>query len=865
MRFFESSTIAPPRPLREVRLAAINFIADAVNRTLDLREIADNAIHAILSVTKLDGGCVYIWHESDQALRLFAHRGLAEAFVRQMAVMRKGEDATVDAALDGTTKVIADFALTPRLFRSSGVAAGFQAAVLCPIRAQGLVVGMVALGCYKAREFEKEDVDLIEVIANQIGNAMVRAELEASVRASEGQYRGLVENSDDAIYIAGPDGRPRFANSAFARVLGYQADELATIDPFTRIHPDDVETVRAAYAVLACGESVHNLEYRFCRADGQWIDLQCNAGAFSRDGHQVEEFQFVVREVTQLKQRQQQLERRNRQLSALTTLAAVANSSLNIEQIARNTLRVALDSTGMDGGGVHLLDVATRHLRLYVQIGLPDQLLEQLRVLNWGEGVAGTVAATGEPKVYHDLVAEAPMARPAAGQAGFKSLIVVPVKAKGELLGTLGLISKQALQFTPEAVEMITAMGHQLGIALANARLYEAQLRENEKLNALLDISGVGAQRLELESLLQRILTNSVTLLSADAAYMVRYDGEQAEVVAASKEFAGLVGLRYPSAEGLSGRIRSLGQGKIFSREEVTAMDYRPMLQDADVRSVLVVPLISRNELIGALAFVRGPQNVRDFTQADLDLMEAFAGRAALAIDNVQLLEDLSHKNRLLELLIEEAHHRIKNNLQMISGLLQLESETAADGTLSDRLRQAIARIQAIGQVHNLLSQEMPEKVDAYTLINTIIGTLISSAPMAEATPQVALELEHLWLSADQAVALALVVNELVSNSLLHGRPADGERLHVRVLCREQDGQVRLVVCDNGGGLEHDVKRLRGGQGMKIVSQLAQVNLRGKLEIANRDAGVCAELQFGMSGHAPASRVRGIAPDGGHA
>src|SRR5438034_10160589 len=102
------------------------------------------------------------------------------------------------------------------------------------------------------------------------------------------------------------------------------------------------------------GKSVHNLEYRFCRRDGEWIVLQCNASIYARDGEQVEEFQFVVREITENRRRQQQLVRRNTQLSALTTLAAVANSSLKIEEIARNTLQVALESTGMEAGVVHL-------------------------------------------------------------------------------------------------------------------------------------------------------------------------------------------------------------------------------------------------------------------------------------------------------------------------------------------------------------------------------------------------------------------------------------------------------------------------------------------------------------------------------
>src|SRR5262249_55390251 len=155
---------------RDARLTAINFVADAINRTIDLKEIADNALHAILAVGGLDAGAVYVWTEDERALRLFAHRGVSEAFARQVSRLHRGDDPTVDAVLEGATKVVEDFTMSPRVFRVDVVRAGFRSAVVCPIRAQGFVVGMLALGMYKARAFPVEDVDLIEVISNQIGN-----------------------------------------------------------------------------------------------------------------------------------------------------------------------------------------------------------------------------------------------------------------------------------------------------------------------------------------------------------------------------------------------------------------------------------------------------------------------------------------------------------------------------------------------------------------------------------------------------------------------------------------------------------------------------------------------------------------------
>jgi two-component sensor histidine kinase len=268
----------------------------------------------------------------------------------------------------------------------------------------------------------------------------------------------------------------------------------------------------------------------------------------------------------------------------------------------------------------------------------------------------------------------------------------------------------------------------------------------------------------------------------------------------------------------------------------------------------MVVPLISRNELIGALILTR-LGDAADFTRENLELLEAFASRAAAAIDNAQLLKDLGRKNELLQLLIEEAHHRIKNNLQMVSGLLQLDAETLPGGASAQFLRTAVARIQAIAQVHELLSEEMPEKVDVRTLMGTLVNTLISSASATPA-PTMTVDVEPLWLNAEQAVPLALIVNELLFNALAHGRAPDGQSLRVRIQCHEQNGEVELLVSDNGGGFRDENWEQNGGHGMSIVAQLAQVNLRGRFRAETLDGGVRAELRFGI-----VSQAKGTAPN----
>ncbi len=262
--------------------------------------------------------------------------------------------------------------------------------------------------------------------------------------------------------------------------------------------------------------------------------------------------------------------------------------------------------------------------------------------------------------------------------------------------------------------------------------------------------------------------------------------------------------------------------------------------------SAVLCPILAQGKMVGLL--VLGAYHARRFESETLDLIQVIANQIGIGVTNAQLFEAVEQKNKLLQLMIEEAHHRIKNNLQMVSGLLQLEL-AASEGRAAERLQHAISQIQAIGQVHNLLSEEMPDQVDTRVLIRIIIETMFDSMPAGGMQPQVELELGNLWLDAVQAVPLALIVNELVANAFLHGHPPEGEPLRLFLQCIEQDQRVCLTVRDNGGGYPETVSDT--GQGMNIVRQLGQVNLRGELLLTNRDDGAYAVVRFPIIAREP--------------
>lgn len=369
-----------------------------------------------------------------------------------------------------------------------------------------------------------------------------------------------------------------------------------------------------------------------------------------------------------------------------------------------------------------------------------------------------------------------------------------------------------------------------------------AKLRDY-RLTAIRFVADAVNRTLDLREIADNALDAVLAVTNLDAAAMYRWVGEDAALHLyawrnLTEAFTRQVMVIRRGDDGLVDGVLD-GVTQVAQDFSVTVGGPQRAPVSAGFASAVLCPIMAQGKMVGLL--VLGAYRPRHFDRETLDMIQVIANQIGIGVTNAQLFEDIEQKNRLLRLMIEEAHHRIKNNLQMISGLLQLEL-ASAEGRAALRLQHAISQIQAISQVHNLLSAEMPEQVDTRVLIRIIIETMLQSAPATHPPPQVELELGDLWLDAQQAVPLALIVNELATNSLRHGRPPEGQPLRLRIQCTQQDGSVCLIVHDNGGGYPEAITS--NGQGMNIVRQLGQVNLRGQLLLTNRNDGAYAVLRF---------------------
>ncbi|MBI2862250.1 MAG: GAF domain-containing protein [Chloroflexi bacterium] len=208
--------------------------------------------------------------------------------------------------------------------------------------------------------------------------------------------------------------------------------------------------------------------------------------------------------------RTEEVEQRNRQLAAVNALATTVSGSLEMKQVLQRALDWVLEFTGLEVGGFRLLDEETQTLRLAAQRRLPESIVAE--PVCSGVCLCGRAAKSGVPMVVSDLSVE----REAflCHQAGLGSVVVIPLLAQQRVLGILYLGSKTPQRFDQRMLGTLSAMGRQVGLALANARLYE-ELQRKEQLRAELLQQVITAQEGERKRIARDLHDSTAQSLTA--------------------------------------------------------------------------------------------------------------------------------------------------------------------------------------------------------------------------------------------------------------------------------------------------------------------------------------------------------------
>jgi two-component sensor histidine kinase/HAMP domain-containing protein len=174
------------------------------------------------------------------------------------------------------------------------------------------------------------------------------------------------------------------------------------------------------------------------------------------------------------------------------------------------------------------------------------------------------------------------------------------------------------------------------------------------------------------------------------------------------------------------------------------------------------------------------------------------------------------------EVLLREIHHRVKNNLQVICSLLQLQAADAGAGVVAQRLADSEQRVRTMALIHEqLYRSDDLARVDFRAYVDRLARNVLSASGASGAAIRLRIEVDTLPLDLDVAILCGLILNELLANAVRHAFPdrAGGE---IEVRFQQADGRATLTVADDGVGLRGEHADVRHSLGLRLVEAFAR-------------------------------------------
>ncbi len=389
-----------------------------------------------------------------------------------------------------------------------------------------------------------------------------------------------------------------------------------------------------------------------------------------------------------------------RRLDEITVLFEVARagaSTLDLNQVFNRMLDAIRRTLRFEAFEFIVYDAATGLLHTQAAYGFqPESIHPDLKL---GEGVVGWVAQARESVLLGD-VSQDPRYQPA--QHDTQSELAVPLIAGERFVGVMNVESARLNAFTPDDEQLLTALASQLAVVIVNARLYEETQQRLAEVSTLYSFAEKLSSSLDLPELLDLIVETLRRVLNCRGVSisLLIPDTQTLEIRAA----AGLQDKWRQSAklkvgEGISGRVAATAT-PIYVPDARSLPDF--IFFDPVVRSLLVVPLMVKDRVIGTLAI---DQAVPDaFQKDDERLLVIAAAQAAVAIENAQLYaalkeradelekayKELQELDKLKDELVQNVSHELRTPLTFIKGYVELMLEQDM-GPLNEVQRESLA------------------------------------------------------------------------------------------------------------------------------------------------------------------------------
>ena len=508
-------------------------------------------------------------------------------------------------------------------------------------------------------------------------------------------------------------------------------------------------------------------------------------------------------------------------LRGVLDIVHLANAENDLDNILALVPQQACTLLEADRAALYLMDKAAGEIYSAVALGLSDKTIR----LKLQQGVTGMVAGTGKSILITDAYADPRFYRGVDELTGYhtQQILCVPIKnRRGEILGVLELLNKRTGDFTPEDEEVLSLLAVQIGIAMANAQLYDGLRTSLDRLSRLMKIGAAISSELDLDALLRTISQTTSHLLQAERSTVFVVDSVKNELWSRVAEGLGNKEIRIPLSAGIAGLVATTGNPVRIS-DAYRDPRFNPEVDKKtgyQTRSILCVPMRNRRgQVIGVFQVL----NKRDaeFTALDEQLLASLSSQAAVAVENAKLYEEVQRTLTQLQALdrmktdfLNAISHELRTPLAPILGY----TEILLGGGMGTLPANAVRGVQAIAdsgkRLLNLIESLLAfirldqgamalkrEPTNVSALLLSVADAFHARATERKLNLQVATPDGLSSVSADPQ-ELTMALNHLLDNAIKF-TPAGGSITIGARQATGEDGQpgVEIIVQDTGIGI----------------------------------------------------------------
>ena len=546
------------------------------------------------------------------------------------------------------------------------------------------------------------------------------------LESTEQRYRQLFERSLAGVYRTTLDGRILDCNDACSRILGYTSREEHLSNAEHDMYLSFVEQ-EEFLGTLKEQRALTNFERCLRRRDGSPVWVLKNVTLLEgKDGmpsaiegtliniterkraeeelqRARDELEVRVRERTaelsksneELKKEITERKRAEEKLRMLNTITEAVHKTLSLKEVYSIALDTVLGITAFDIVMVYLVDENTNEAVLQSHRGLTEDYIKRAGIIPYPKGVTWKVINSGELTLIEDIQKD-PDLGPAGRALGHHTVIMMPIKQEEKTIGVINFCSHRILELSSRDIDLLNAIGSQIGTAIVQAYLYEDLNRRNKDLKILNTITQAVNQSLNLEETYNVALDAVTGLENVDMACIYLVDEDRKEAILQAHRNIPEDYIRraekIPYPKGITWKV--INTGEILNiRDAQIDPNIGPAGRDLGHHGVLGIPITFPSKVIGVIWFFSYREH--QFNKQEIDLLTSIGTQIAIAIAKAKLYRELSKKNRYetiissvtrsvhqsinLQEVLENAVESISTNMDKVTtiGIYLVEGEEA--------------------------------------------------------------------------------------------------------------------------------------------------------------------------------------------